>query len=152
MHSEDRDCKWIFLAFESAKEGRPIQVWFDGLPEDHRDEVKDRLGFLQVTPRSDWDDPYFDPLDGEGGEISEIRFDAIKCVKGKFYYRIYGFFGLEEEESYKFLHAVNKKMRNDRHGKSTTKRRLGELQSGAAELHPFDMDSEVSPAEAGEKP
>src|SRR6266480_3950229 len=108
MNSEDQDCKWTFLDFESADEGQPVQSWFNSLPEDHRDEVKDRLGFLQVTPRSLWDEPFFDPLVGEGGEISEIRFDPIKCIRGKFYYRIYGFFGLEEEESYKFLHATNK--------------------------------------------
>ncbi|SRR5258708_37098889 len=151
MNWEDRDCKWTFLAFESIKDGKPVQVWFDGLPEDHRDEVRDRLGFLQVIPRSDWDDPYFDPLNGEGGEISEIRFDPIKCAKGKFYYRIYGFFGLEEEESYKFLHSVNKQRRNDRHGKAKTKQRLGELHNGAAKLHPFDMDTEVPSEETGKK-
>src|SRR6266849_5781757 len=123
MSDEVADCVWTFLGFESAKEGQPVQKWFDGLPLDHLDEVKDRLGVLQVLPRSDWDEPYFDPLIGEGG-ISEIRFDAIKCVKGKFYYRIYGFF---EDEAYIFLHATNKKVKNDRHGKQIAKRRLREL-------------------------
>ena len=58
MNSEDQDCKWTFLDFESADEGQPVQSWFNSLPEDHRDEVKDRLGFLQVTPRSLWDEPF----------------------------------------------------------------------------------------------
>ncbi len=144
MNSEDQDCKWTFLDFESADEGQPVQSWFNSLPEDHRDEVKDRLGFLQVTPRSLWDEPFFDPLVGEGGEISEIRFDPIKCIRGKFYYRIYGFFGLEEEESYKFLHATNKKRRNDKDGKAIAKRRLRQLQNGEAKLHQFNMDPDQS--------
>jgi len=151
MNSEDQGCKWTFLDFESADEGKPVQSWFDGLPEDHSDEVKDRLSFLQVTPRSDWDDPYFDPLSGEGGEISEIRFDPVKCVRGKFYYRIYGFFGAEEEESYKFLHATNKKVRNDKHGKAIAKRRLRQLQNREAELHQFSLDAEGPSEETGEK-
>lgn len=136
MSDEVGDCVWTFLGFESAKEGQPVQTWFDGLPLDHLDEVKDRLGVLQVLPRSDWDEPYFDPLIGEGG-ISEIRFDPIKCVKGKFYYRIYGFF---EDEAYIFLHATNKKVKNDRHGKKIAKRRLRELQDGQAEAHQLDLD------------
>jgi hypothetical protein len=115
MNSEEQECRWTFLGFESPNEGRPVQSWFDNLTEDHRDEIKDVLAFLQVTPRADWEEQpnrLFDPLIGEGG-ISEIRFDPIKCLQGKFYYRIYGFFGAEEEESYKFLHATNKKVKND---------------------------------------
>src|SRR6266849_4773079 len=139
MSDEVADCVWTFLGFESAKEGQPVQKWFDGLPLDHLDEVKDRLGLLQVLPRSDWDEPYFDPLIGEGG-ISEIRFDTIRCVRGKFNYRIYGFFGLEEEESYNFLHTTNKKARNDRRGKNIAKRRLRELQDKKATLHEFNLD------------
>jgi hypothetical protein len=142
MNSEDYDWKWAFFGFESAREGKPVQFWFDNLPEDHRDEnVKDRLAFLQVTPRTEWNQPFFDPLDGEG-EISEIRFDLIKCLRGKFYYRIYGFFGSEKEESYNFLHGTNKKSRNDKHGKAIAKRRLRQLQDGEAKLHKFGLDGE----------
>ena len=141
MDSEEQDCKWTFLGFESAKEGKPVQSWFNGLPEDHRDEIKDRLGILQVTPRADWEELFFDPLIGEGGIISEIRFDGITDSSGKFVYRIYGYFGPEEEESYKFLHGKNKyPIRNDRHGKAIAKRRLQEIQNEEAKLHPFDMD------------
>ena len=139
MNSEEKDCRWKFLGFESPKEGRPVQFWFENLAEGHRDEITDRLAFLQVTPRDDWEEPFFDPLIGEGG-ISEIRFYPIKCLQGKFYYRIYGFFGAEEEESYKFLHATNKKARNDRHGKNIAKRRLCEVQNKRATLHEFNLD------------
>src|SRR5437899_11492215 len=98
MNSEDQDCKWTFLDFESADEGQPVYSWFNSLPEDHRDEVKDRLGFLQVTPRCLRDEPFVDPLVGEGGDISEIRFDHLKCIRGKCHDRIYGLSGLEEAE------------------------------------------------------
>jgi len=142
MDFEEHGCTWMFLGFQSPTEGQPVQSWFDNLIEEHRDEIKDRLNIMQVMPRSEWEDPdnaLFDPLIGEGG-ISEIRFDQIICVRGKFYYRIYGFFGPEEEESYNFLHAVNKRKRNDKHGKAIAKRRLEEIQNSEAGLHPFDMD------------
>src|SRR6266566_1568366 len=121
MNSEDQDCKWTFLDFESADEGQPVQSWFNSLPEDHRDEVKDRLGFLQVTPRSLWDEPFFDPLLAR------------------------------EEKSHKFLHATNKKRRNDKDGKAIAKRRLRQLQNGEAKLHQFNMDPEGPSEETGEK-
>jgi len=143
MDFEEQDCRWVFLGFESPKEGQPVQFWFDNLTEEHRDAIKDQLAFLQVTPRAIWEEPFFDPLIGEEG-ISEIRFVPIKSLLAKFYYRIYGFFGAEEEETYKFLHATNKKSRNDRHGKKIAKRRLRELQNGEAELHPFGLDGKSS--------
>lgn len=133
-----------FFHFESAKDGRPVQDWFNNLFADHRDEVKDRLSYLASLPSGAWEDPLFDPLIGEGG-ISEIRFKEIKCVRGKFCYRIYGFFGQEDEqgeESYNFLHVVNKDRRNDRHGKTIAKNRLRELQNAEATLQPFNMDSD----------
>lgn len=143
MSDEVKDCISGFLGFESAKEGQPVQTWFDGLPPEHLDEVKDRLAALQVLPVSDWEDPLFDPLHGEGG-ISEIRFDKIICIRGKFYYRIYGFF---DEEAYVFLHATNKKVKNDRPGKTIAKRRLHELQEGQAKIHELDLDKESPPGE-----
>jgi hypothetical protein len=139
MNNEDQDCRWAFRGFESPKEGQPVQFWYDHLPVEHHDEIKDLLAFLQVTPRVQWEEPLFDPLIGEGG-ISEIRCAEIKCLQGKFYYRIYGYFGAEEEESYNFLHPNNKKKRNDRHGKAIAKRRLRELQNEEATLHDFNLD------------
>jgi hypothetical protein len=142
MSDEVQDFKWEFLGFESPKEGQPVQSWYDTLPLDHRDEIKDVIGYLQVTPWDEWDEmdgQDFDPLNGEGG-ISEIRFRPIKCSQGKFYYRIYGYFGEVEEGSYKLLHPNNKKVKNDRQGKGIAKRRLRELESEEATLHPFNMD------------
>src|SRR2546429_2678605 len=97
MNSEDQDCKWTFLDFESADEGQPVQSWFNSLPEDHRDEVKDRLGFLQVTPRSLWDEPFFDPLVGEGGEISEIDRKST-CLNSSHGYISYAVFCLKKKK------------------------------------------------------
>jgi Phage derived protein Gp49-like (DUF891) len=138
MRDETVEYRWAFFGFESTAEGQPVQAWLDALPGDHLDEIKDRLAVLQVMPRSDWDEPFFDPLTGEGG-ISEIRFDPIKCQKGKFYYRIYGVFE-EEETRYTFLHGSNKRERNDRHGKAIAKRRLGELGTDQARIHPIRLD------------
>lgn len=143
----------LFFDFASPKQGRPVQAWFNGLFEDHREAVKDRLSYLVALPSSAWEEPFFDPLIGDGG-ISEIRFDPIKCERGKFYYRIYGFFGQEDkqqEESYNFLHATNKNARNDRHGKAIAKSHLRELQDGEASLEPFDMDPNIPSEETLQK-
>jgi hypothetical protein len=139
MSDDFSENRWAFHGFESSREGRPVQVWWDSLPDDHRYYLKDKLAELQVTPRSEWEEPDFDPLVGEAG-ISEIRFDPIECEKGKFfYYRIYGFF-VEGEESYIFLHGTNKRERNDKNGKAIAKRRLSELNSQEAGIHPIGLD------------
>jgi hypothetical protein len=149
MAYEDGEFRWVFLSFESPGDGRPVQEWYDHLNDDHRDEVKDRLNFLQISQRIDWDEPYFDRLIGEGGIISEIRFDPIKDVTGKYYYRIYGFFDGDEAESYNFLHVVNKKVRNDRPGKNKARERLQEVLEERASLHEFSMDEESSSPPVG---
>lgn len=149
MSDQDSEIRWSFHGFLSSKEGRPVQVWLDGLPPDHLDSVKDRLAELQVMPRSEWEEPFFDDLIGEGG-ISEIRFDFIKCERGKFYYRIYGLFE-EEQVRYIFLHSTNKRERNDRHGKAIAKRRLRELRAGQATIHAIRLDQEITDSETQER-
>lgn len=142
MELGDQDCKWRFEAFESAEENSPVQSWFDSLPENHRDHIKETLAFLQVTPRAYWEEtPNFDPLIGAGG-ISEIKLDPLMSGEGRFYYRMYGFFGPEEEGSYRFLHGTNKQQRNDRNGKATAKRRLDQALDGQAAFHELRMDPE----------
>jgi hypothetical protein len=81
--------------------------------------------------------PFFDPLEGADG-ISEIIVPDIRDAGGVAYYRIYGFFGPEERQ-YTFLHATNKRARNDRDGKNTATERLAQLQSGDATVHKFNF-------------
>ncbi len=128
---------WIFLGFESADAGRPVQVWFDNLPEDHKDEVLDLLIYLQRVTNSLWRKPEFDPLIG-AGDISEIRVPNIRGSKGSTTYRIYGYFG-PKKHNYTFLHGTDKKARNDKHGKRIANDRLDELRRGAATVHEFEF-------------
>jgi hypothetical protein len=142
MSDELIDIRWEFFGFESAEEGKPIDDWWNSLPEDsddHRGLIKDILSQLQVTPRDEWEEPFFDPLIGEDG-ISEIRFiPPIISITGEFHYRIYGFFE-EEQLRYTFLHATNKPRRNDKNGKAIAKRRLHELVANQAAIYPIDLD------------
>jgi hypothetical protein len=136
-----RAWRWSFLGFQSAREGQPVQAWYDVLPENHKGEVTDLLTYLQNVTNRLWRRPEFDPLDGEGG-ISEIIVPDIRDSQGVFYYRIYGFFGPQEHE-YTFLHATNKKVRNDRHGKNIARDRLRQLQqgeAGGARVHKFSFE------------
>jgi hypothetical protein len=133
---------WRWLGFTSASEPRPVQAWIDEMKRNYPDHfyaVKDQLARMQVTPRDQWEEPFFDPLDGEGG-ISEIRFDPPIRGELRFhYYRIYGFFD-EDSVCYIFLHGTDKRRRNDKDGKATAKRRLGKLRSNEAALCEISLD------------
>jgi hypothetical protein len=139
---------WIFLGYQSAEEGKPVQTWFDALPEVDRYEIVSTVNYLQSLPIC-WDEideiEEFDSLEGEGG-ISEIRVPEIRReengVRKKFAYRIYGVFG-PKEGAYTFLHGCAKPKRNDREGKRIAKERLGKLTRREADVHEFNF-SEIS--------
>jgi len=147
--------RWQFLSFESLAEGRPVQNWFDSLPDEDKWEITDLLDGLQKITDRRWPDEgkdrVFDALQGAGG-ISEIRFPNIKCVRnGKvkiITYRIYGFFG-PYKQCYTFLHGAEKEAKNDKPGKATAKRRLDELQrwglaAGLVSVHKFNVESNAN--------
>src|SRR5712691_11149944 len=118
--------KWTFLGFESLSQRRPVQTWFDNLPEGHRSEITYLLLQLQNVTASLWRRPEFDPLIGERG-ISEIIVQDIRDSDGVAYYRIYGYRGPGEHE-YTFLHGTDKDVKNDIEGKQIARERLGKIE------------------------
>jgi hypothetical protein len=133
--------QWRFLCFKSEREGNPVQKWFDGLPDEAQEEIRDLLGYLRVKTKSKWEEPEFDPLKGEGG-ISELRPSPILREESgkvrKYTCRIYGFFGPKEyEHSYTFLHGNDKNVRNDIDGKRIAKEHLGQIEHRQATVHEF---------------
>lgn len=145
--------RWVFLAFRSVAEGRPVQEWFDALPDEDKYEITDLLDALQKATDRLWPKEVFDPLRGADG-ISEIKVPNIKCFRaGKvkiITYRIYGYFG-PYKHCYTFLHATEKDVKNDTVGKQIAESRLDELRRGLASevatVHKFEFvegfDSEV---------
>src|SRR5258708_8249408 len=133
--------KWQFLGFRSDAEGRPVQSWFDYLPENDRYEIVDLLNTLANVDKSLWRRPDFDPLEGAGG-ISEIRVPPIRSESGCITYRIYGYFGPGNRE-YCFLHGTDKKEKNDKEGKAIARNRLDELKSGKAAVHKFAFEKNI---------
>jgi len=133
--------RWEFFGFESRQEGQPVQVWFDGLTDVERAEIVSLLVYLQNMTDRPWRKPEYDPLDGETG-FSEIRVPELRLsVSGKprtVVYRIYGWFG-PTPRTYTFLHGTEKDVKNDELGKNIARRRLAELQRGAATIHKFDF-------------
>jgi hypothetical protein len=129
---------WEFFGFESIQDGRPVQDWYDGLPISHKTEIVILLLYLRNLTSTAWDRPFFDSLKGEGG-ISEILVPDIRDERGVAYYRVYGYFG-PGKQMYTFLHATNKKVRNDKHGKGIAKHRLKQLQDGRATIHKFNFE------------
>jgi hypothetical protein len=69
---EEEKWEWEFLGFKSDAEGCPVQLWFDALPDEAKEEIEDLVRYLRVKTRSRWQRPGFDPLDGSCG-ISELR-------------------------------------------------------------------------------
>lgn len=153
----ERTWRWEFLGFESAAEGRPVQVWFDALPEEpDRYEITDLLDALQKINDRLWPKEIFDPLIGAEG-ISEIKIPNIRCLRdGKvkiITYRIYGFFGPKGYgHCYTFLHGTDKDVKNDTIGKQIAKGRLDELTGGFANVHKFEFQEESDSAVAKRTP
>jgi len=123
------------VGFESLSGDRPVQLWFDTLPDDDRYEILDLLNMLSNVTSKQWTRPEFDRLEGAGG-ISEIRVPELRSASGSVTYRIYGYFGPVSRQ-YCFLYGTDKKVRNDEKGKRIAKNRLDELQDGAARVHEF---------------
>lgn len=127
--------RWQFLGFESVEEGQTVQVWYNGLPEEVKDEIRDLLTYLGKMTDRLWRKPEFDGLAGAGG-ISELRpYGKIESET----YRIYGFFPRDRPHTYIFLHGTRKGMRNDKPGKQIAARRLEQLEQGAATVHQFEF-------------
>ncbi|HEV2961860.1 MAG TPA: hypothetical protein VG649_08565 [Candidatus Angelobacter sp.] len=132
---------WEFWGYESQAEGHPVQIWFDGLPIEAKEEIIDLVEHLRVMVDRQWRSPEFDPLVGAGG-ISELRPADIRCQEGTLTYRIYGWRGYPDEWSYTFLYGARKEVKNDREGKAIAKRRLEDLAAGRATVHRFDFEKQ----------
>jgi len=119
-----------------------VQAWFDSLPEDVKDEIRDLIRHLEKVTDSLWRRPEFDGLRGER-DISELRPSDVSVEIGgtieTFTCRIYGFFGPKNQKNdiYTFLHATKKTVRNDRSGKRIARNRLAQLERGNGTIHRF---------------
>jgi len=131
--------RWEFYGFESMSDGPVVQVWFNGLSQEARDEIADIFQSLQLVTARRWKRPEFDPLEGEGG-ISEVRPADIRCDAGCLTYRVYGYFGANSHQ-YTLLHGTTKLLRNDIHGKRIAKERLARIERGDATVHKFDFET-----------
>lgn len=131
------DWHWTFYGFQTAAQNRPVQDWFDALPDDPRNEIKDIFVYLQKTPNTQWGKPEFAPL-GEG--LFEIRY-----ADEAYWYRIYGcYWPTSIRQAFTLLHATTKKVKNDTDGKSLAEKRRGQLQRREATVHEFNFEGKSS--------
>jgi hypothetical protein len=126
------DWNWRFFAIEWLDGNRPVQSWFDDLPDDAKEEARDTIRILRNLPPHLWKKPQHDPLSGE--EVTEIRFETASH-----YYRIYGHFGGPpgERQVYTFLYGTDKRVRNDTSGKREATKRKGFITRKEARIHGF---------------
>jgi hypothetical protein len=113
---------------------RPVQDWFDLLPEDAKNEARDTFSYLEHLPIAAWKKPKFDPLKGE--EVTEVRFETKSHV-----YRIYGYYGPSElgRQAYTLLYGHDKKLGNDAHGKREGTKGKRAIEAGQARVHKFEF-------------
>ncbi|MGA2134107.1 MAG: type II toxin-antitoxin system RelE/ParE family toxin [Bryobacteraceae bacterium] len=129
---------WAFYGYRTPSGRADVQDWFDSLPDEVKDEIRDRLAYLQKSEISGWCKPEFEHL---GDSISEIRI-KVSVPHLKAVYRIYGTFWPEGRRySYTLLLGKDKKVNNDRHGKLEAIKRLKRLQQGEAIIHEFEFET-----------
>ncbi len=123
---------WRFFGIEWSSTGRPVQEWFDSLPDDAKDEVRDTIGYLQQLPIVAWKKPKFDRLGGE--EICEVRLETQSHT-----YRIYGYHGPSSRgrQVFTFLLGCDKKRGNDTDGKREATKRKRYIEAEMATVHEF---------------
>jgi len=136
---ERQSWQWQFLGFKTLEGVKPVQKWFNRLPEIVREEIADLADYLRNIVDREWKRPDFDPLDGEPC-ISELRpFDKIRT------YRIYGCFGPGERE-YTLLFGHDKAEKNDTLGKGIARTRCEQLRINHGRTHEFDFEGKPTSA------
>jgi len=119
---------WTFLEFVSSG-GRPqITDWYSNLPPDVQAVFDDRVGFLAIHERKDWQLPEFRMLRGKEGRagISEIRWDV-----GGVQWRVLGFFGSSRMQYTMLIGCTHKQKQYDpRDAADTAIRRKKSIERG----------------------
>jgi hypothetical protein len=125
---------WRFFGLMWLTENRPVQEWFDLLPEDAKEEARDTFGYLQHLPIACWKKPQFDPLKGE--EVNEVRFETATH-----FFRVYGYYGPNAlgRQAYTLLLGHDKQTRNDKAGKREATKRKRSIERGDARVHQFEF-------------
>src|SRR6185437_11264802 len=117
---------WTFEGFVTAAGNRVVQDWYwNDIGDDDRDNIQDRVRYLENVPHHLWKEPYYENL-GDFGEIKK------KTPRGAL--RIYG---LQKGYRFVFLHGVLKKTTNDKQGKATASGRLQKLKQKDGSTHVF---------------
>jgi phage-related protein len=129
---------WSFYGYITPAGGKEVQDWFDGLPEEAQDEIRDVIGYLEHRPSAQWSGPQFKAL---GGGLSELR---IKCNELNKTYRIYGFYWPKgQRHSYTLLLGRDKKVKNADADVSQARDRLSEIEQKVATTHEFEFSQDA---------
>lgn len=75
-------------AYRSASGRSDVLDWYTELSDKPRGQVRTKIDFLRAQQRSEWKEPHFKYLSGDGSGLGEIRFTLSKVQ-----WRPFGFFG-----------------------------------------------------------
>lgn len=93
---------WTFKCYVDDHGSDSIRVWYDAQDEAVQAEMDATIELLRVTPRQWWRRPRYRNLTRAGKGLGELRIIAED------HYRIFGFFGPNEEAEFCLLLSFNK--------------------------------------------
>jgi len=122
---------WIFRGYCTPAGNWDVQDWFDGLPWESKDEIRDTIAYLEHLPGAQWRGPEFKGL-GEG--LSEIRCKVTELGQ---VLRIYGTHGPYKSTYTLLLGTAAKKVRNDAKATNEARKRLARVNAKTVGTHEF---------------
>ena len=126
-----------FAGYVSEAGGKIMQEWFDALPYDVKDEIRDTVNHLSAIPVTEWKRPQAD----------KVRPPLIE-IRGKtsgHEIRIYGVFDDEVRARYILLNGNEAKKKGyDGQAQELALKRLGLIKSGKASTHEFAFEKRTT--------
>lgn len=125
-----------FAGYVSEAGTRLIQEWYDGLPEEEREELQDTLNYLSNIPVTSWKRPEFDKV---AAPLHEVR---CKANKKNHIIRVYGVFDSKVRGRFVFLAVnVSKKTKKDADTQALALKRWSLVNQGKASTHEFVIET-----------
>lgn len=123
-----------FAGFVSGAGNPIIQKWYDGLPDEEREELQDTLNYLSAMPISSWKRPEFDKV---RSPLFEIR---CKANQKNHIIRVYGVFDPKVRGRFIMLAGnEGKKKSKDLETQKNALSRLKLIRQGKASSHGFTI-------------
>jgi hypothetical protein len=128
-----------FAGYVSEARRQLVQEWYDGLPVEERDEIKDTANYLQSLPITSWQRPEYDKVTPPLHEI------GCKANVKNHWIRIYGVWDKKIRGRFVMLLGnESKKKGYDKEGQGLALKRFALLEQGKGSTHEFVFEKKPS--------